>query len=84
MRILLENKADVNAKVTNGNYTLTALHMVAEKGHEAVRVLLENGADINATNNDRWTALHLAAGHGHEAIVRLLLEAPMWRVASGG
>ncbi|RYP12006.1 hypothetical protein DL765_007522 [Monosporascus sp. GIB2] len=55
---------------------LTALHLAAKEGYEAVvRLLLDYGADVNA--NDlyrRKTALHLAAGEGYEAVVRLLLD----------
>ena len=47
--LLIEQKADVEAKTNNGE---TALHRAAESGHEAVvRLLLEKGADIDAKTN---------------------------------
>ena len=43
MRLLLEAKANVDAKANDGR---TALHWAAENGHEAVvKLLLEKGAE---------------------------------------
>ena len=73
VRLLLEAKADVEAK---DNYGQTALYCAAQDGHEeVVRLLLEAKADIEAKNNDGWTALHWAVWDGHKEVVRLLLEA---------
>jgi ankyrin repeat domain-containing protein 50 len=73
VRLLLEAKADVDAKDSFGRRT--ALHWAAENGHEAVvRLLLEVKADVDAKDIERGTALHRAALNGHEAVVRLLLE----------
>jgi len=70
VRLLLEQGADVEAKINDG---WTALHEAARGGHEAVvRLLLEKGADVEAKTDDGWKALHRAAGGGHEAVVRLL------------
>jgi hypothetical protein len=72
VRLLLEYKADVNAKNSDG---WTVLRSAASRGHEAVaRLLLEYKADVNAKSSDGWTALHSAASIGHEAVARLLLE----------
>ena len=71
-RLLLEHKADVNARGISG---CTALYQASEKGHEAVvRLLLDYNADVNAEDSSRWTALQRASMEGHEAVVRLLLE----------
>src|SRR5436190_8672151 len=90
VQLLLERKADVNAKDFDGS---TALHWAALNGHEfAVRLLLErHDTDVNAQlfGHDPecdlagdswggwmggWIPLHMAAGKGHEAVVRLLME----------
>ena len=71
-RLLLEHKAEVDAKDRNG---LTALHWAARNGHEAVaRLLLEHKAEVNAKDQYVGTALHSAAMNGHAAVARLLLE----------
>jgi ankyrin repeat protein len=45
VKLLLEHKADVNAKDRDGE---TALHGAASRGHEAlVKLLLEHKADVN-------------------------------------
>jgi hypothetical protein len=71
--LLLEQKADVEAKAADGE---TALHGAARNGHEAVvrLLLLEKEVDVDVKDNDGITALHRAAWSGHEAVVRLLLE----------
>jgi ankyrin repeat protein len=54
-RLLLEHKAEVDAKDNDGE---TALQLAAENGHEVVvRLLVEKGADINTINYDEGTAL---------------------------
>src|SRR5438270_8939989 len=63
VRLLLELKADVNARVHNG----TALQRAAWYGHEAVvRLLLEHKVDVDARDIFGGTALHQAAYNGHE------------------
>jgi ankyrin repeat protein len=84
--LLLEHKADVDAKNNNG---LTVLHMAARTGHEAVvrllpekgadikavaLLLLEHKADVDAKDNGRETVLHVASKNGHEAVAQQLLE----------
>lgn len=73
VRLLLENKADVNEKITKA--CATALMAAACNGHtETVKLLLENKADINAETSNGGTALQYAAYKGHIEVVKLLLE----------
>ena len=51
VKLLLENKADVNACRTDDG--ATPLYIAAHKGHtETVKLLLENKADVNACCTD--------------------------------
>ena len=64
--LLLEHKADVNARIGGG---LTALHYAADRGHKAVvRLLLEHKADVDAKEGGGRTALHWATDRGHDAV----------------
>eukprot|EP00658_Telonema_sp_P-2_P043614 TRINITY_DN3152_c0_g1_i22.p1 TRINITY_DN3152_c0_g1~~TRINITY_DN3152_c0_g1_i22.p1 ORF type:complete len:138 (-),score=29.64 TRINITY_DN3152_c0_g1_i22:150-563(-) len=57
------------------NDGVTALHLAAQNGHEAVVAQLSSmeAVDPAAVSNDgNWTALHLAAQNGHEAVVAQL------------
>jgi hypothetical protein len=72
VRVLLEHKAEVDAK---DRYGRMALHGAAARGREAVvRVLLEYKADVDAKDRYGRTALLWAANRGHGVVVRLLLE----------
>jgi ankyrin repeat protein len=68
-RVLLTNKADVNAK--NRFYSSTALHLAALSGNtNMAKLLIENGADVNA--QDAFGApLNMA---GSRDMVKLLLD----------
>ena len=71
---LLERGADVNAARGDG---LTALHLAAEGGHQAMaEALVAAGAAVDAgTRIGGYTPLHVAARAGHGAVVLRLLEA---------
>jgi hypothetical protein len=72
VRILLEAGADVAFFDASGT---TALHLAAQRGHDAVvRTLLEAGADVDFRGALGTTALHFAAQRGHEAVVETLLR----------
>ncbi len=69
---LVEQGADINAKLNNGK---TALYYATERRKwNVVRWLVEHGADVNAKRNDGWTVLHIAAGNGNLAVVQYLVE----------
>jgi serine/threonine-protein phosphatase 6 regulatory ankyrin repeat subunit B len=71
-RLLLDHKADVNAKLKDGQ---RPLHFAAREGHlDVVKLLLDNGADLNAENADGFSPLHKAAKSGQAGVVRLLLD----------
>ncbi|KAK3686838.1 hypothetical protein LTR37_019429 [Vermiconidia calcicola] len=70
-RILLENRAEVNAMNDNRQ---TALLWCAQDGQvEVLRLLLENRANVNTKDKYGFTALHAAALKGNDEIVRELL-----------
>ncbi len=55
IKLLLDNKADVNAKDSTGK---TALHVAAASGNlEIVQFLIDNKADVNAKDADGQTPL---------------------------
>ena len=76
VRALVERGCDVNA--TNG-YGETALHFIAQEGHEAVLAVLLDAArervDLDARAEDDWTAMHWAAHQGHDNMLSTLTEA---------
>ena len=75
IRLLIENKADLNAVSSTGDTRFTALMEASARGlHSAVQLLIEHRADVNAATNDGDTALMRAAFQIHEPTVRLLLE----------
>jgi ankyrin repeat protein len=80
VRLLIDAKANVNAKQTSG---ATPLWWAAEHGHtEIVRLLIEAKADVNAARNGTApgddgveTPLLIASDRGHTEIVKLLCAA---------
>jgi ankyrin repeat protein len=74
VRLLLEQKVDVNAAQGDGT---TALHWAAYTGHvEMTRLLLASGADLKVkTRLGALTPLMMAARNGHTEVIRLLLDA---------
>jgi ankyrin repeat protein len=72
VKLLLDRKADVNARTDLG--LITPLHMAAGYGKdEIVKLLLTHDADVNAAAHDGTTPLHMAAAQGHWRVVKLLL-----------
>jgi ankyrin repeat protein len=73
VRALLDAKADVNAKDTDGG---TALTYASQNGHlEVVQALLAKGADVNAKMPNGGTALMIASQGGYREVVQALLDA---------
>ncbi|XP_045453262.1 histone-lysine N-methyltransferase EHMT2 [Melitaea cinxia] len=80
IKYLLAAGCDVNKQGPEG---MTALHMAAQFGGEAVcRELLRAGARPDARDHGGWTALVRAAEHKHAHVVRLLLESGADALAS--
>lgn len=70
-RLLLVNKAEINAKTNIG---WTPLHEAADGGHkDLVEFLLANKANVNERTYRGYTALHFAASKGYMDVVGLLL-----------
>ncbi|KAL8612486.1 hypothetical protein ACOMHN_053740 [Nucella lapillus] len=56
--------------------SITALHLAAKEGQDAViQLLVQNGADVNLTDNKGRTALHIARAAQHSSSVNVLLLA---------
>lgn len=73
MKLLLDNKADVNTKAATVD-SRTALQTAVEGGYiEIVKLLLDYGADVDDIDNGR-TALQTTAESGYTNIVKLLLD----------
>jgi len=69
-------KGNPNDLDTRDSYGYTALHLGADRGHEAVvKMLLEHGADPNIQDADEFTAAQLAEIAGHHKIAQMLLHA---------
>jgi ankyrin repeat protein len=72
LKVLLDAKADLNRKGSDGSYALTA---AAESGRwETVKVLVDRGADVNVADAQGMTILMFATHEGDEGLVRTLLE----------
>lgn len=72
-KLLLANKADVNAKA-NGDGGGTALHMAVGGGRKDIAaLLLADKADVNAGDKRGHTPLGIAAVTGKKDIAQLLL-----------
>lgn len=75
MQLLIDHKADVNAKSKTGWTPLMfAIMQDTDRDYlKPIQILLENNADVNSQNNSGLTALMLA-GKRNESGVKLLLE----------
>ncbi|OBT58317.1 hypothetical protein VE04_01787 [Pseudogymnoascus sp. 24MN13] len=75
VRLLLQNRADIESKNSKG---MTALHISAQLcQRNIVQLLLQNGANIETKNYHGMTALLVAASSvlsNQEELVRILLE----------
>lgn len=72
IKILLENKADVNRQ---GAGKVVPLHTASFHGNaEIVELLIAAGANINIAEESNVTSLIYAAAGGKEAVVQLLLK----------
>jgi ankyrin repeat protein len=70
-RLLIQNGAEVNAKLSDNGFT--SLHLAAGNGHEKVaELLIAKGADINAKSMYGETPIDLAMSNGHKELAELL------------
>ena len=73
VQLLLENKADPNAK---NKWDYTPLHWAAKHGHiESAEILLKAGAQLDVANRNHDLPLDLAIRWGQDAFVRFFLGA---------
>ncbi len=71
-KILLEKRADVNEKDTDGT---TALMAAVSYGRiDIVKALIKNGADVNVKDNSGFTPLAMAISAERIDIIKVLLE----------
>eukprot|EP00927_Polykrikos_kofoidii_P034872 TRINITY_DN29491_c0_g1_i1.p1 TRINITY_DN29491_c0_g1~~TRINITY_DN29491_c0_g1_i1.p1 ORF type:complete len:701 (+),score=46.41 TRINITY_DN29491_c0_g1_i1:22-2103(+) len=73
MSILLEYRADVNARSSAGTTPLFECPVSSDVVEKA-SLLLANRADPQVRSVDGDVALHVAAGFGHERLIELLLD----------
>jgi ankyrin repeat protein len=72
VEVLLENKADINARCARG---ITPLMWIAcENGSVTLSWMIDHGADIHAQSHDGRTALLWAARHGAAAAMDTLIH----------
>lgn len=76
MKLLLDNKADINLANVQGNTALiaTAATSPLPQAYGKARLLIDRGAKLNAVNKRGETALMLATGTGNEKLVKLLID----------
>jgi len=70
---LLQQKADVNARQTDGT---TALHWAVYRADmDSLDLLIKAGAQVDAKNREGVTALHMASLYGNPTMIDRLLKA---------
>lgn len=73
VRLLIQQKADVNARQMDGS---TALHWAVRSDNlEMADLLIRAGANVSAANHDGATPMLLAAINGDPAMIEKLLQA---------
>src|SRR5215471_12698475 len=73
LRVLLQQKADVNAAQIDG---ATALHWAAYRDDmEAARLLISAGAKVDAANREGITPLYMASLYGNVELINALVNA---------
>ncbi len=72
VRILLKNKALVNARDNNGKTAL--IYAIESNSKELIKLLLDAGADLRTLDNAQNTPLHTAASTGSREMVDFLIE----------
>jgi len=73
--MLLEARANVNAKTSNGVTALMAASSLADADLALIKALITAGADVNAKTEKGTTALIEAARYGNEATCKTLIDA---------
>jgi len=72
IKLLLENKADINYTDKNDN---TILHKACKENNvELAKFLIKKGANINCKNEDDNTALHIVCKNNNEELIKLLIN----------
>jgi len=74
VRALIEKKADVNAKLTDGGWMPLHFALSYEGLDEIAEALIDAGADVRATLSDGTTTLMLAVENASAETVKLLLS----------
>ncbi|WP_264729887.1 ankyrin repeat domain-containing protein [Wolbachia endosymbiont (group B) of Episyrphus balteatus] len=72
IRLIKDNKVDVNAKYKHGE---TLLHVAANKYNwtKTAKILIAEGADVNIVDSWKQTPLHVAAKYDHINIAKILI-----------
>ena len=73
--MLLDARANINAKTTDGFTSLMAVSSLAEADLALIKALIAAGADVNAKTNNGTTALIEAARYGNDVTCKTLIDA---------
>jgi ankyrin repeat protein len=77
VKLLLENKADVNAKNDNGGTALSiavGVRLMNIKNMDSIRLLMKAGANVNSQDQAGTAPLHLAISNRDREVVEMLIE----------